>query len=166
MLSNVYEWGKLRHSKFQANAAHCWTLVPLHPDLRRWRRKKLVLRFGFQRAQRRGLDPKYSYASVCSVVEINLVPRAECLTTNIQAGSSLQPAGKIWGEVRLLREAWQILLTRSITTAPCICWETKPSRLGIQRKGFPFKSIFCLVLSYMQGTLDLRYRRQSGLSHF
>jgi hypothetical protein len=48
-----------------------------------------------QSAQRRGLDPKYSYASVCTVVEINLVPRAELLTTNIQAGSSLQPAGKI-----------------------------------------------------------------------
>lgn len=140
MLSNVYEWGKLRHSKFQANAAHCWTLVPLNPDLRRWSRKKLVLRFGSQIAQRRGLGPRYSYASICSVVEINLVPRAEFLTTNIQAGSSLQPAGKIWGVVHLLREAWQILLTRSITTAPCICWETKPSsRLGIQRKGFPFQ---------------------------
>lgn len=121
--------------------------VPLHPDLRRWRRKKLVLRFGFQRAQRRGLDPKYSYASVCSVVEINLVPRAEFLTTNIQAGSSLQPAGKIWGEVLLLREAWQILLTRSITTPPCICWETKPSRLGIQRKGFPFQ--IYILLSFV-----------------
>ena len=147
MLSNVYEWGKLRHSKFQANAAHCWTLVPLHSDLRRWSRKKLVLRFGSQIAQRRSLDPKYSYASVCSVVEINLVPRAELLTTNIQAGSSLQPAGKIWGEVRLLREAWQILLTRSITTPPCICWETKPSRLGIQRKGFPFQ--IYILLSFV-----------------
>ena len=48
-----------------------------------------------QSAQRRGPDPKYSYSKVCSVVEINLVPRAELLTTNIQAGSSLQPAGKI-----------------------------------------------------------------------
>lgn len=100
-----------------------------------------------QSAQRRGLDPKYSYASVCTVVEINLVPRAEFLTTNIQAGSSLQPAGKIWGEVLLLREAWQILLTRSITTPPCICWETKPSRLGIQRKGFPFQ--IYILLSFV-----------------
>lgn len=147
-------------------AAHCWTLVPLHLDLRRWSGKKLVLRFGSQIAQRRSLDPKYSCASVCSVVEMNLVPRAEILTTNTRAGGSLQPAGKIWREVHLLREAWQILLTWSLTTPPSKCWETKPSRLVIRGKDFLFKSILCLVLSSMQSTLDLRYKRGSGFYNF
>lgn len=119
-----------------------------------------------QIAQRRSLDPKYSCANVCSVVEINLVPRAESLTTNTRAGGSLQPAGKIWGMVRLLREAWQILFTWSLTTPPILCWETKPSRLVIRGKDFLFKSRLCLVLSSMQSTLDLRYRRGSGLNNF
>lgn len=148
-----------RHSKLQANAAPCWTLGSLHLDLRRWSGKKPVLKFGSQIAQRRSLDPKYSCASVCFVVEINLVPRAEILTTNTKAGGSLQPAGKIWGEVCLFREPWQILFTWSLTTPPSLCWETKPSRLVIRGKDFLFKSRLCLVLSYVQSTLDLRYRR-------
>ena len=90
------------HSKFQANAAHLWTPVPLHLNLKRWSGKKLVLKFGWHIAQGRILDPKFSCAGACSGKQ--RLPFYQRLRFSLHRHLSFLRGAKVWREPSCIRE--------------------------------------------------------------
>lgn len=139
------------HSKFQANAAHLWTPVPLHLNLRRWSGKKLVLKFGWHIAQGRILDPKFSCADACS-------GSRDCPFTK---GSDSHYTD-IWASFNLLVKFEE----------KCVWYQAPvshkcPHTLHVLRNNTHVRGRKGVPLSYMQGhKVGLRYRRESSLNHF
>lgn len=129
------------HSKFQANAAHLWTPVPLHLNLRRWSGKKLVVKFGWHIAQRRILDPKFSCAGACSGSrDCPFTKGSDSHYTDIL--SFLQPAG-----LRKGVSVAKLLFPTSVPT-PCMCFKTIPGLEG----GKGFHCLICKGTKWISDT--------------
>lgn len=135
--------------KFQANAAHLWTPVPLCLDLGRWSGKKLGLRCGSQIAQGKSLDPRIFRA--CSSSR-----GCPCFKGSKSHCIDIQACWVFWGEVYLLSSFY---LPQNYHTNLHMLWNKTQVASNLEGGKGSIPDLFCFVLSYMQWhKVDLRHR--------